>query len=77
MGLLVVLIMDLLRYDHVSNHVGYHFIGTRIIRRVTVTAVTSADQAVLTWSGVLVVVVGWMFGGIGCHTISKGVELSF
>ena len=30
----------------------------------------------LTWSGVHVVVVGWMSGGVGCHATSKGEELS-
>ena len=33
-------------------------------------------RAGLTWSGVHVVVVGWMFGGVGCHATSKGAELS-
>ena len=30
----------------------------------------------LTWSGVHILVVVWMFGGVGCHATSKGVELS-
>ena len=30
----------------------------------------------LTWSGVHVVVVGWMFDGVGCHATGKGAELS-
>ena len=30
----------------------------------------------LTWSVVHVVVVGWMFSGVGCHATSKGAELS-
>ena len=30
----------------------------------------------LTWSEVHVVVVGWMFGGVGCHATSKGAELN-
>ena len=33
-------------------------------------------RAVLTWSRVNVVVVGWMFGGVGCNAASKGVGLS-
>ena len=33
-------------------------------------------RAGLTWSGVHVVVVGWMFGGVGCHATSKGADLS-
>ena len=40
-------------------------------------AVTADAQAGLTWSRVLVMVVGWMFGGVGCHVMSKGVELSY
>ena len=34
-------------------------------------------RAGLTLSGLHVVVVGWMFSGVGCHTTSKGAELSF
>ena len=34
------------------------------------------DRAGLTWSGVHVVVVGWMFSVVGCHATSKGAELS-
>ena len=30
----------------------------------------------LTWSGVHVLVVGWMFGSVGFHATSKGMELS-
>ena len=30
----------------------------------------------LIWKGLHALVVGWMFGGVGCHTTSKGVELS-
>ena len=30
-------------------------------------------QAVLTWSGVHIMVVGCMFSGVGCHATSKGV----
>ena len=33
-------------------------------------------RAGLTWSVVQVVVVGWMFGGVGFHVTSKGMELS-
>ena len=33
-------------------------------------------RAGLTWLGVHVVVVGWMFGGIGFHATIKGAELS-
>ena len=33
-------------------------------------------RAGLTWSGVHVMVMGWMFGGVGCHVTSKGAELS-
>ena len=42
--------------------------------------VISSDEvtarAGLTWSGVNVVVMGWIFGGVGCHVTSKGAELS-
>ena len=64
------------RAAHVSDHMGYHSIGARIIRGFAVTAITAATGAGLTWSGVLVVVVGWVFSGSGCHTTSKGAELS-
>ena len=30
-----------------------------------------------TWYVVLIMVVGWMFGGFGCHAAIKGAELSF
>ena len=33
-------------------------------------------RAGLAWPGVHVVVVGWMFGGVGCHATSKSAELS-
>ena len=33
-------------------------------------------QAGLTWSGVHVEVLGWMFGGVVCHATSKVAELS-
>ena len=33
-------------------------------------------RAGFTLSGVHVVVVGWMFGGVGCHATSKYAELS-
>ena len=32
-------------------------------------------QAGLTWSGLFVVVVGWVFGGVGCYATIKGAEL--
>ena len=42
--------------------------------------VISSDEgtarAGLTWSRLHVVVVGWMFGGVGFHATSKGAELS-
>ena len=34
------------------------------------------DRLGLTWSGVHVVVMGWVFGGVGCHATSKGFEQS-
>ena len=50
--------------------------GARIIHRVIVTAVTADARGGLTWSGVHVVVVGWMFGGVGCHATSKYAKLT-
>ena len=34
------------------------------------------NRAGLKWLGAHVVVVGWMFGGVGCHVTGKGAELS-
>ena len=62
--------------DPVAACAGYHAIGNCVIRRGAVMAVTAADRAGLTWSGVHAVVVGHMFGGVGCHAASKGEELS-
>ena len=59
-----------------ADHTGYHAIGARVIRRVDMTAVTAASQAGFTWSVVHAVVVGLVLGSVGCHTTSKGVELS-
>ena len=56
---------------------GYHVIGAGVIHGVAVTSTTTAARSGLTWSGVLVVVVGWMFGGVEYHETSKGTELSF
>ena len=50
--------------------------GHRVISRVAATAVTDATWSGLTWLVVQVMVVGWMFGNVGCHTTSKGAELS-
>ena len=66
----------LLRASHVAARVGYRAIGARVIRRVAVTSVTTAFLGGLTWLGLYVVVVGSMFGGVGCHATSKGAELS-
>ena len=59
-----------------ATRVGYHAIGTSSIRRVALMDVTAVSQVGLTRSGVHVVVVGWMFGGVGCHATSKGAQLS-
>ena len=40
-------------------------------------AATSAAQAGYMWSGVIVVVVGWIFVGVGCHAMSKVEEFSY
>ena len=50
--------------------------GARVILRVAVTAVTAVASSGLTWSVVYVVVLGWTFGSVGCHEMSKGAELS-
>ena len=55
----------------------YRVIGASIIRGVAVTAAISDNRTRYTWSGVLVGVMGWMFGGVGCHEMSKCVELSY
>ena len=34
------------------------------------------SRAILTWLGVHVVVVGWMFGGVGYHATGKYAEFS-
>ena len=65
-----------LRDAHVATCADYHAINACVIRRVTMTAVTAATQALLRWLRVHIVVVGWMFGGVGCHATSKGAELS-
>ena len=41
------------------------------------TTTSAAAQSGYTWPGVRAVVVGWMFGGAGCHVTSKGTELSY
>ena len=65
----------LLKAASVAAHAGYHAIGYHIIRRVSVMATTAAAWAGLTWSGVHVMAVGWILGGVGCHITSKGAEL--
>ena len=42
----------------VAARIVYHAIGARVIRMAAMTAVTAAAQAVFTWSGVHVIVVG-------------------
>ena len=77
MDLLMVPITARLMADPVAACAVYHTIGARVIRRVSVTAFTSVARAGLTWLVVIVGVVGWMFGGVGCHATSKGTELSY
>ena len=72
----MVLTMAHLRASPVAACAGYHAIIASIICRTAVTAVTAASQLGLTWSLVLVVVVGWVSRGVGCHAMSKVVELS-
>ena len=62
---------------HVAARVGYHTISAFVVRRVSVTNVTAAAPAELTWLGVHILVVGWMFSGVGFHTMRKGVDLSW
>ena len=66
----------LLRVVSVTARAGYHAIGACAIYSVAVTAVTTAAQEGLTWLGLHVVVMGWIFGIVGRHVTSKGVELS-
>ena len=68
--------MDRLRASRVADRAGYHSIGDHVVYGAAVMAITAAAQSGLTWSGALAVVVGWIFGGIGCHAPSKGAELS-
>ena len=65
-----------LRADPVAARAGYHAISTCAIHRVAMAAITSASRAGLAWSGVHVVVVGWIFGGVRCSAIVKFAELS-
>ena len=66
----------LLRSAPVAACAGYHATSSRVIHRVTMTSITTAARAGLTWLGVHDVVVGWMFGGVGFHASIKGAELS-
>ena len=34
-------------------------------------------REVLAWMGVKIMVVGWMFGGVGCHATRNITELSY
>ena len=61
-----------LRAAPVAACTGLHDIGAQIIRRVVVKNVNAAPRAVFTWSGVHILVVRWMFGGVGCHATIKG-----
>ena len=61
----------------VASRVGYNAIGACVICGFPVTSATAASKSGYTWLGVLVVVAGWMFGGVGCHATSKGAELSY
>ena len=60
----MVLMMAILRVYYLETHWDS---GARVIRRFAVMAVTNAARVRLAWLGVHVVVVGWMFGGVGCH----------
>ena len=73
---LIFLMMAHFRADPVAACAGCYSIGARVIHRVAVRAVTDAARAGLTWAGVLGVVVGRMFGSVGCHATSKVAELS-
>ena len=65
-----------LRDAPVTARAGYPAIGACAIYSVAVTAVTTSAQAGLTWLGLHVVVMGWIFGIAGRHVTIKGVELS-
>ena len=64
-----------LRAAPVAIRAGYHAIGARVIRRVAVTAVTTATRVGLAWLGVHVVFLGRMFGSVEYHATSKCAEL--
>ena len=62
----------------VDTRAGYHtYTSARVICRVTVTSVTAAARVGLTLSELHDIVVGWMFGSVGCHSTITGAELSF
>ena len=67
----------LLRAAPITARAGYHDISARVICRVTVTSVTAAARVGLTLSELHDIVVGWMFGSVGCHSTITGAELSF
>ena len=54
----MVLIMDFITDASIAALAVYHAIGARIICGFAVTAVTATTRVGLTWSGVLVMVVG-------------------
>ena len=65
-----------LKSSPVASCVGYHAIVYCVVRRVSVTDVTSTTQSGLTWWVVHITVIGWMLGGVGCQATGKGAELS-
>ena len=64
-----------LRGVPVASRAGYHVVGACVICRFSLTAVTASALSVLICSGVLIVVVVWIFGGVGCLATSKGAGL--
>ena len=60
----------------IATRARYHDIGACVICRVSLTTVAAAARSGLTWLVLQVVVVGWMFGVVGCHATVKGSKLS-
>ena len=65
-----------LRSAPVASRAVYHAIGACIILSIAVTSFAASAQVGLIWLLVHVMVVGWVFEGVGCHATSKVVELS-
>ena len=63
--------ISILRVYYLETHCDS---SASVILRVSVTAVAAAARSGLIWLGVHGVVVGWLFGSVGCHATIKGAE---